>query len=147
MTQAIEHYTPSRRALLGGATVMLTGAASTAALGAVTAAGGPDADVIRLSGEYYNLELAWRDAFTRFPDTCQGDDDREVFQEPIRARQEEIADILAEMPSPRTLLGFRALARALSPSANEASAGPANFTGTELQLAYKLVQGLAEEQA
>jgi hypothetical protein len=103
--------------------------------------------LIRLCGEYRDIELAWRGAFNRFPDTRPGDRDRELFQAPLRARQDEIAEALEEIPPARTLAGFQALARTLPLSAGEMFDGPEHFTDTEFWLAEKLIRDLTEARA
>jgi hypothetical protein len=147
MTKAINTHTPSRRDLLTGTAALLAGATIAATPGVGAAAATPDAELIRLCGEYRDIELAWRGAFNRFPDTRPGDRDRELFQAPLRARQDEIAEALEEIPPARTLAGFQALARTLPLSAGEMSDGPEHFTGTEFWLAEKLIRDLTEARA
>jgi hypothetical protein len=140
--------TPPRRAFLSGSGALLAGVTGfLAAPGASSAVATPDADVIRLSAEYYRLEQAWRGALMSFPDTIQGDRDSAALLTPIRDRQNEIADMIEGMPSPQTLAGFQALARGLSFSTDEALCGEVEFTAAERLLLGKLLQGLVEVRA
>jgi hypothetical protein len=56
MTKAIVTHTPSRRALLGGISALLDGAAVAAAPGASMAAQKPDAELLTLCSEFHRTQ-------------------------------------------------------------------------------------------
>jgi hypothetical protein len=100
MPEAVSPNTPSRRAVFAGAGALLAGAAISA-VAASPAAGGPDAELIRLCGEFCALE---RQTLALSGNELENEDDN-----PFYTRQEEIAEYIADHP-PQTLEGFRAVA-------------------------------------
>ena len=130
----------SRRSIMTGSGAgMLAGAALLAGANLEHAQALPDAELIRLCAKFDALEQKRDESFSGIED----DDERDAFVAPIVEQQDALTDQILEM-QPRTLEGFKALARSIAIWAPD-MIDDSESTGLHSDLIRMLLLGLVGE--